>query len=155
MEKEYFCKKIIESTNSICGEKDQSKFSKGRYSCCISCKNNYMKSYNKKVYEIKKTDMSFSTVQRLNKCIENLGDNVKEMITSIITSETLSSMELPVKLHIEDIENKLKENKKIFDLMNQKIENLNENNKILISRNISLEMKILEMQESISFLLNK
>lgn len=155
LEKEYHCTKILETTNYICGEKDKTKFVKGRFNCCISCRNEYMKKYNKKVYEIKKSEMSYSTVQKLNKCVENLGDNVKEMITSIIVSETLPSMNLPVKLHLDDIEDKFIQNSKFFNELNNKINQLNDVNRILIQKNNFLENRILEMQKSISYLLNK
>ena len=155
LEKEYFCKKTIESTHSICGETDKDKFVKGRFSCCISCRNQYMKKYNKQIYEIKKSEMSYSTVQKLNRCVENLGDDVKEMITGIVVSETLPSMNLPIKLQLDDIEDKFIQNSKYFDLLNKKINELSDDNRKLREKNISLENRIAEIQNSISYLLNK
>jgi hypothetical protein len=154
-EKSYFCTKIIDGINVECGEKDKDKFVKGRYSCCISCRNEYMKKYNKKVQEIKKTEMSYSTIQKLNNCVENLGDNIKEMVTSILVSETLPSMDLPIKLHLDDIEDKFSQNEKYFDTFHGKINKLTEDNKKLMERNKFLEHRIEEIQKSISYLLNK
>jgi hypothetical protein len=47
MPKEYCCNKLLES-GAVCGERDSTKFSSGRYTTCRNCRLKSMSYYNKK-----------------------------------------------------------------------------------------------------------
>lgn len=59
MPKEYCCNKLLES-GIVCGQRDQTKFSSGRYTTCRDCRLRFMSTYNKKKNSDKKDDKNIS-----------------------------------------------------------------------------------------------
>jgi hypothetical protein len=55
MPKEYCCNKLLES-GIVCGQRDQTKFSSGRYTTCRDCRLRFMSSYNKSKIQNKKEE---------------------------------------------------------------------------------------------------
>ena len=55
MPKEYCCNKLLES-GAVCGERDTTKFSSGRYTTCRNCRLRSMANYNKKKTSDKKDE---------------------------------------------------------------------------------------------------
>jgi hypothetical protein len=102
MSKEYYCKQLI--NDKPCGKTNSEEFVKGRYTCCIDCKNRYHKNYHKKVVSAKEIEMNMTLVERINENKGDLGKNVHNMIVDIYQTYPLQGIGIAIPVKLKEFE---------------------------------------------------
>jgi lipopolysaccharide assembly outer membrane protein LptD (OstA) len=124
MPKEYCCNKLLES-GTVCGERDSTKFSSGRYTTCRNCRLRFMTSYNKKKTSDKKEEKNTNIDPECN--IRYLiEDTIKRipLMNNYTIPERIESFEEEYTEFLSKHERRNGTIQSKFNLLEQKIESL-------------------------------